>query len=86
MQSFVSRHQRQIQGTLSGFDRLRFVGSLLRLSYVEGVAGFLAGTGVLLKDFGELHFGTQSADQAGQRTARRDPLRPCSLLPLEFPE
>jgi len=42
MQSFVSRHQHQIQGTLSGFDRLRFVGSLLRLSYVNGLAGFLA--------------------------------------------
>jgi hypothetical protein len=32
MQTFVSRHQHEIQGTLSGFDRLRFVGSLLRLS------------------------------------------------------
>src|SRR3954453_6558633 len=50
MQSFVSQHQHQIQGTLSGFDRLRFVGSLLRLSYVNGLAGFLAGTGVLLKE------------------------------------
>jgi hypothetical protein len=43
MPSLVSRHQDQIQGTLSGFDRLRFVGSLLRLSYVDGLAGFLAG-------------------------------------------
>ena len=50
MQSFVSRHQHQIQGTLSGFDRLRFVGSLLRLSYLDGLAGFLAVTGVLLKE------------------------------------
>src|SRR3954471_4999304 len=57
MQSFVSRHQHQIQGTLSGFDRLRFVGSLLRLSYVNGLAGFLAGTGVLLKDFGDSMLG-----------------------------
>src|SRR5262245_50883813 len=53
MQSFVSRHQQQIQGTLSGFDRLRFVGSLLRLSYVNGLAAFLAATGALLKDFGD---------------------------------
>jgi hypothetical protein len=57
MQSFVTRHQPQIQGTLSGFDRLRFVGSLLRLSYVDGLAGFLAGTGVLLKDFGDYLLG-----------------------------
>ena len=57
MQSFVTRHQPQIQGTLSGFDRLRFVGSLLRLSYVDGLAGFLAGTGVLLKEFGDYMLG-----------------------------
>src|SRR5208337_4149407 len=31
---------------------LRFVGSLLRLSYLDGLAGFLAVTGVLLKEFG----------------------------------
>jgi hypothetical protein len=41
MQTFVSRHQHQIQGTLSGFDRLRFVGSLLKLSYVSGLGAFL---------------------------------------------
>jgi hypothetical protein len=52
MQSFVSRHQLQIQGTLSGFDRLRFVGTLMRLSYVNGLVAFLAATGMLLKDFG----------------------------------
>src|SRR5271157_2786231 len=56
MQSFVSRHQHQIQGTLSGFDRLRFVGSLLRLSYLDGLAGFLAVTGVLLKEFGNYFY------------------------------
>src|SRR5579859_1422602 len=53
MQSFVLQHQHQIQGTLSGFDRLRFVGTLRRLSYLNGLAAFLAVTGVLLKDFGE---------------------------------
>ena len=52
MQSFLSRHQQQIQGTLSGFDRLRFLGSLLRLSYVEGLRTVLRTTGILLKDFG----------------------------------
>ena len=53
MQSFVSRHQHQIQGTLSGFDRLRFSGSLLQLCYVDGLGGFLHRAGVLLKEFGE---------------------------------
>src|SRR3954451_814234 len=70
MQSFVSRHQHQIQGTLSGFDRLRFVGSLLRLSYVDGLASFLAFTGVLLKDFGDSMLGlSQRIKQASERLA-----------------
>ena len=87
MQSFVSRHQHQIQGTLSGFDRLRFVGSLLRLSYREGLSTFLGATGVLLKDFGNYMLKLSQADQAGQRTTRPgDALRAHPLPPLELAE
>ena len=53
MESFLARHQSQIQGTISGFDRLRFVGQMRMLSFAEGLAGFLSRAGVLLKDFGE---------------------------------
>jgi hypothetical protein len=53
MTSLVARHQYQIQGTLSVSDRLRSLGTLRRLSYVNGLAAFLAATGTLLKDFGE---------------------------------
>ena len=44
MQTFVSRHHHQIRGTLSGFDRLRFVGTLRRLSFLNGLASFLSQT------------------------------------------
>jgi hypothetical protein len=71
MPSLVSRHQDQIQGTLSGFDRLPFVGSLLRLSYVDGLAGFLAGTGVLLTGFGDYLMGlSRRIKQASERLAQ----------------
>jgi hypothetical protein len=53
MQTFLARHQSQIQGTISGFDRLRFVGQMRMLSFVDGLAAFLSRAGVLLKDFGE---------------------------------
>jgi hypothetical protein len=53
VESFLARHGSQIQGTLSGFDRLRFVGQMRLLSFVDGLAGFLSRAGVLLKDFGE---------------------------------
>ncbi len=74
MQTFVSRHQHQIQGILSGFDRLRFVGSLLRLSYVNGLAAFLAATGVLLKDFGQyMNDLSRRIKQAGEQLALEAP-------------
>ena len=53
MQSFLARHQPHIQGTISGFDRLRFAGQLCLLSFASGLARFLNTTGVLLKDFGQ---------------------------------
>jgi hypothetical protein len=82
MQTFVSQHQRQIQGTLSGFDRLRFVGSLLRLSYVDGLAAFLAATGVLLKDFGDFMLKlSQRIKQAGEQLALGTPSRCVHYLP-----
>src|SRR4051794_8480896 len=52
MQSFISRHQVQIQGTMSGFDRLRFMGSLRMLSFAKGWPHVLPAAGVLLKAFG----------------------------------
>jgi hypothetical protein len=74
MQSFVSRHQDRIQGALSGLDRLRFAGSLLRLSYVEGLAAFLGATGVLLKDFGEYMLElSRRIKRAGEQLALETP-------------
>jgi len=74
MQTFVSRHQPQIQGTLSGFDRLRFLGTLRRLSYVNGLAAFLAVTGVLFKDFGEFMLSlSQRIKRASEQLAQATP-------------
>ena len=82
MTSFVSRHQPQIQGTLSGLDRLRFVGSLLRLSYVEGLSSFLGFTGVLLKDFGTYMLDlSRRIKQAGERLALETPSGRVHYLP-----
>src|ERR1700674_404122 len=51
MQSFLQRHGSKILGVLSGFDRVRFRGSLRLLSCVRGMASWLNTAGVLLKDF-----------------------------------
>jgi hypothetical protein len=52
VQSFLSRHEDKIQGSISGLDRLRLTGSLRILSYATGLANVLSAAGVLLKDFG----------------------------------
>ena len=52
MESFIQRHQEDVIGVLSGFDRVLFRGTLRSISYGEGLEGFLGATGVRYKDFG----------------------------------
>src|SRR5688572_12670913 len=51
MKRFIQQHADQISGVLSGFDRMRFRGTLRWLAYTNGMRGFLNHIGVLLKDF-----------------------------------
>lgn len=52
MERFVSRHADAVIGTLSGFDRLVFRGTLRRLAHCSGMMAYLWAARVLLKDFG----------------------------------
>jgi len=51
MDSFVTRHASEVKGTLSGFDRVRFRGTLRWLANLNGMGTWLSHTSVLLKDF-----------------------------------
>ena len=51
MKNFVQRQQSQIQGVLSGFDRLRLRGSLALLPSEGGVASWLGKMGLLIRGF-----------------------------------
>ena len=51
MRQFIQRHQDQMLGVLSGFDRMRFRGTLRLLTSVGGMMGYLSLVGVLIKDF-----------------------------------
>lgn len=53
MDRFTEHHEKVIRGTISGFDRLRFRGSLRAISYAQGMAAALGRLGILLKDFGD---------------------------------
>lgn len=52
MERFLRRHQSRIVGSISGFDRMRFQGTLRSICHVEGMAKFLNSERVLLKNFG----------------------------------
>ncbi len=52
MHRFTTKYADRLVGTLSGFDRLVFRGTLRRLSFVEGLRGYLSARKVLLKEFG----------------------------------
>ena len=53
MQEFIARHQQQVAGTLSGFDRVVFRGTLRNIAYVEGMRSYLSANQVLLKEFSQ---------------------------------
>lgn len=58
---FVVRHDDDIAGVLSCFDRLLFKGYLMPIGFPEGMMSFLGRHGVLLKDF--KRFATGHSDE-----------------------
>jgi hypothetical protein len=72
MQSFVTRHASEVKGTLSGFDRVRFRGTLRWLANLSGMGTWLTHAGVLLKDFRGYAMGlTSRIKQATQELAEK---------------
>jgi hypothetical protein len=70
--AFVQKHRSEVIGVLSGFDRLVLRGTVRPVSYVEGMKAFLAGQGILLKDFGDYAEATSNrVKQASLAVAER---------------
>jgi hypothetical protein len=51
MHSFLQRHAASVMGIVSGWDRLRFRGTLRMLANAVGLGRFMSYTGHLMKDF-----------------------------------
>ena len=51
MKQFIARFENQIQGSLSGFDRVVFRGLLRRLTYPAGMKMYLIQNGILCKQY-----------------------------------
>jgi hypothetical protein len=52
MHEFIAKHQDKIAGTLSGFDRLVFRGTLRSIAHEAGMKRYLWANQILLKNFG----------------------------------
>jgi hypothetical protein len=52
MESFLQQHADSVTGVLMGWDRLLFRGSLMSLSYPDGLGAFLGSRKILYKDYG----------------------------------
>jgi hypothetical protein len=52
MDEFMQKHAPHVNGSLSGFDRLVFRGTLRSLAVKSGMLDYLSRAGLLLKDFG----------------------------------
>lgn len=75
MMSFVQRHAKDVIGMLSGWDRVRFRGTLRRIANAAGLASFFSYTKVLLKDAGkhmdEVTQQVRAASEGAAETAGR---------------
>jgi hypothetical protein len=58
MQTFVRQHEQRIHGVLSGFDRIRFRGTLRSISFADGLGRYLNVLKVLLVAFKAFFDGT----------------------------
>ena len=71
MNQFTTKYADHLQGTLSGFDRLVFHGTVRTLASVGGMKGYLSYCNILWKDF---------ADHAQNVTER---IKQAALLPFQ---
>ena len=81
MNSFLQQHAKIVSGMVSGWDRLRFRGTLTRICYPGGLSSFFRATGRMFKQFKE--FALSSSEQlieAALKVAQRLD-RPVIYLP-----
>ena len=79
MNEFITKHQKDILGVLSGFDRVRFRGTIRVLAVAKLFLGWLAHQRVLIKDFGGF---AESLTQRLKRTMEQV-AQQCELRPRE---
>ena len=80
MERFVTRHGDRIDGILTGFDRMRFRGTLRSISFGDGLQKWLNSRRVLLKDFGAFAERLSTAMTVHAKTMAAQTGRPLEYL------
>ena len=71
MQQFIGKFEKDIQGVLSGFDRVRFRGTLPRLSYSDGMKMYLIQNKILCKHYEDHVKAVQGAESNSSADGER---------------
>ncbi len=81
MNLFLQQHAKVVTGMLSGWDRLRFGGTLMRICHPQGLEGFFHATGRMFLQFKEFALASSAQlKQAALKVAERLG-RPVMYLP-----
>jgi hypothetical protein len=80
MEAFIQRHEGDVLGVLSGFDRLLFKGTLRSLSYAKGVDKFLGAARVQYKDYKSFVMGLTAQIRSRAEEVARETGRPLKNL------
>jgi hypothetical protein len=80
MERFMKRHQNRTVGTIAGFDRVLFRGSLRSICYNQGLEIFLTTQRVLFKDFGQYAEKLSSQIKAHAEAIATRHNRPCRYI------
>lgn len=81
MKRFLERHRDRITGTISGFDRMLFRGTLRSITHVSGLQIFLYSQHVLMKNFGSYVLGLSEQVVEHAKELARQAGRPYVYLP-----
>src|SRR5438105_7981331 len=81
MNSFLLRHAGSVTGMLSGFDRVRFRGTVRILSNASGLMALLSHLSVLLKDFKQFASSMSEKLKCASLAAAMEAGRPVRYLP-----
>lgn len=80
MNGFLQRHAGSVTGMLSGFDRIRFRGTIRLLANASGLGAVLSYLGVLLKDFKAYAMGLSEQLKAASLAVAESAGRPVRYL------